>query len=57
MVRTGLVAMVRGSGHFTGFPPERTGEETDEDVTELAYAGNGNGHGEDDAPFVRRLGM
>ena len=27
MVRTGLVAMVRGSGHFTGFPPERTGDE------------------------------
>jgi acetolactate synthase-1/3 small subunit len=57
MVRTGLVAMVRGSGHFTGFPPERTGDETDEDAPELAYAGNGNGHGDDDAPMTRRLGM
>jgi acetolactate synthase-1/3 small subunit len=55
MVRTGLVAMVRGSGHFTGFPPERAADEA-EDAPELAYAGNGNGH-DDDAPLSRRLGM
>lgn len=56
MVRTGLVAMVRGSGHFTGIAPEggeASGEETEADA-ELAYAGNTY---EDDAPLSRRLGM
>jgi acetolactate synthase-1/3 small subunit len=57
MVRTGLVAMVRGSGHFTGFPPERTADEAEENAREFAYAGNGNGHTDDDAPLSRRLGM
>ncbi len=60
MVRTGLVAMVRGSGHFTGFAPERSDEEPDEDAPEMAYAGNGHagyGPADDDAPLSRRLGM
>jgi acetolactate synthase I/III small subunit len=54
MVRTGLVAMVRGSGHFTGFPPDH-GEADDGDLEdELAYADAGPL--EDDAP-VKRVGM
>jgi acetolactate synthase I/III small subunit len=54
MVRTGLVAMVRGSGHFTGFPPEQGGEDGDAE-DELAYAENGPL--EDDTPVSRRVGM
>jgi acetolactate synthase I/III small subunit len=54
MVRTGLVAMVRGSGHFTGFPPDH-GEADDGDLEdELAYADAGPL--EDDA-LVKRVGM
>ncbi len=55
MVRTGLVAMVRGSGHFTGLAPEQGegGAEDAEEQAELAYAGAMD----DDAPLSRRLGM
>jgi acetolactate synthase-1/3 small subunit len=56
LVRTGLVAMVRGSGHFTGFPPERTADEPDAEEPELAYAGGGDLL-DDDTPLSRRLGM
>lgn len=55
MVRTGLVAMVRGSGHFTGFPPEQTNGDAEPGEAELdpAY----KGALDDDAPLARRLGM
>jgi acetolactate synthase-1/3 small subunit len=55
MVRTGLVAMVRGSGHFTGLAPEQSAGEESEDEPEMAYAGNGALG--DDTPLSRRLGM
>lgn len=53
MVRTGLVAMVRRSGHYTNLAPEQSNG--DEQAAELAYA-----EAEpldDDAPLSRRLGM
>jgi acetolactate synthase-1/3 small subunit len=53
MVRTGLVAMVRGSGHFTGVAPEQNGPEEEE--PQLAYAGNGAE--DEDEPLARRLSM
>jgi acetolactate synthase I/III small subunit len=53
MVRTGLVAMVRGSGHFTGFAPEQSaGEEGESD---LAFVEGGPL--DDDTPRSVRLGM
>jgi acetolactate synthase-1/3 small subunit len=58
MVRTGLVAMVRGSGHFTGLPPEPSAsEEGGESEAELEMAYASNGALDDDAPLSRRLGM
>lgn len=53
MVRTGLVAMVRGSGHFTGFAPEQNGSEGAEAAPEPEYSGALDM----DAPLARRLGM
>jgi acetolactate synthase I/III small subunit len=50
MVRTGLVAMVRGSGHFTGLAPSGADGED-----ELAFAEEAPL--DDDAPRSLRLGM
>jgi acetolactate synthase-1/3 small subunit len=55
MVRTGLVAMVRGSGHFTGFPPDHNDNEESEAVRENDCVSSGDL--DDDAPLSRRLGM
>lgn len=56
MVRTGLVTMVRGSGHFTGFPPDETGvaEEPEENEAQQTSAGY---LFDDDTRVVRSLGM
>jgi len=51
MVRTGLVCMVRGSGHFSGMPPEMS------DDTELDSEPWGNGYDEEETPVSRTLGM
>ncbi len=51
MVRTGLVCMVRGSGHFSGMPPE-TGDEDELDLEDP-----GNGYHEEETPISRTLGM
>lgn len=52
MVRTGIVAMVRGSGHFTGIPPERGEDGETED--ELAYEESPL---DDDTPRAVRIGV
>jgi acetolactate synthase I/III small subunit len=59
MVRTGLVAMVRGSGHFTGFAPDENGHAQAQDPADAeAGAANGNGHTSgDNAPLARNLNM
>jgi acetolactate synthase-1/3 small subunit len=59
MVRTGLVAMVRGSGHFTGIEPEETnGESEAADGNGHAVAAPSNGYNfDDDARLPRKLGM
>lgn len=61
MVRTGLVAMVRGSGHFTGFPPEDL-QSHDENGHQPDAAGDDASAStgylfDDDTRVVRSLGM
>ena len=51
MVRTGLVCMVRGSGHFSGLPPETE----DEDAFDMDDSGTG--YLEEETPTARTLGM
>jgi len=51
MVRTGLVCMVRGSGHFTGMPPEMS-DETEQDSEPW-----GSEYYEEETPVSRTLGM
>ncbi len=53
MVRTGLVAMVRGSGHFTGFPPNGAKARAPT-TTDLLYAESPL---DDDAPRSVRIGV
>jgi acetolactate synthase-1/3 small subunit len=51
MVRTGLIGMVRGSGHYTGLPPENCEDSTAE------FASTDNGHAKEDTQISRSLGM
>jgi acetolactate synthase-1/3 small subunit len=51
MVRTGLIGMVRGSGHFTGFPPEN-GENAGRESDFADYDDT-----EENTPISRALGM
>ena len=51
MVRTGLVCMVRGSGHFSALPPEA------EDEGEYDLGDPGNGYLEEETPTSRTLGL
>ncbi|OQA46027.1 MAG: Acetolactate synthase small subunit [Chloroflexi bacterium ADurb.Bin325] len=53
MVRTGLVAMVRGSGHFTGPTPDENGNGHEHEVG----SGSNGYHFDDDSRLVRSLGM
>lgn len=53
MVRTGLVAMVRGSGHFTGPTPGENGNGHEHEVG----GGSNDYHFDDDSRLVRSLGM
>lgn len=55
MVRTGLVAMVRGSGHFTGLPYEYAEGENGEVEDESGYVANGPF--EEETPVARRIGV
>jgi acetolactate synthase-1/3 small subunit len=55
MVRTGLVTMVRGSGHFTGFPPE-DGNGNQETNADLQASASGYLF-DDDMRVARSLGM
>jgi acetolactate synthase I/III small subunit len=61
MVRTGLVAMVRGSGHFTGVEPDEgsgEGETAAGNGYEAAAPAARNGYNfDDDARLPRKLGM
>lgn len=57
MVRTGLVAMVRGSGHFTGLAPEETsGSEQPEETAETERVVTGYLF-DDDTRVTRSLGV
>ncbi len=51
MVRTGLVAMVRGSGYWSGMPPEQS------DGTLLSGDDTEEEEEEDTVPVLRNLGM
>ncbi len=60
MVRTGLVAMVRGSGHFTGLAPDESGnghQQVTEGEPVPAGLGSNGYHFDDDARLPRSLGM
>ncbi len=57
MVRTGLVAMVRGSGHFSGLPPEREMDAEDDEDGTPDPAVPGNGYSSETLTTTRTLGM
>jgi len=57
MVRTGLVAMVRGSGHFSGMPPERVMDDDDDEDAAPDPAVPGNGYSSETPITTRTLGM
>lgn len=57
MVRTGLVVMVRGSGHFSGMPPDTDPAEEDNEDVESDTTTPGNGHFSEALLISRTLGM